>query len=103
MMMVHVADQQGHLANFASQIIERLQAFGHKLRFEDKVPRWITDQGEFGRDYQFRTRFEAFPVSCEDSFYVVGKISDDGIDLGEADIHKQLQKTPALLASKIKN
>ena len=44
---------------------------------------------------EIRARFQAFPVSGEDAFHVAGKIPDDGVDLGEADVHARLQKTPA--------
>lgn len=60
-----------------------------KLRFEHQIARRIAHEREFWRDDQVRPGVEALAVGGENSFYVPGKIPDDGIDLSEADLHER--------------
>ena len=87
--VVHVAHEKRHLADFSGQVVKRLQAMRDKLRFEHQIARRIAHEREFRRDDQVSPGVEALAVGGENSFYVPGKIPDDGIDLSEADLHER--------------
>ena len=103
MVVVHVADQQRHAADFPGQVIERLQALRHELRFENQIPRRIADQRELGCNDEVRAPLEALAVGRKDAFHVAGEVADDGVDLSEADFHEHRKGTPQADAGKMKN
>ena len=103
MVVVHVADEQRHLADLAGEVVQRLQAFRHELRLENKVARWVADERELRRHHQLRAGLQALAVGGEDAFRVAGEVSDDRVDLGEADFHARTEKTPAADMGKRKN
>ncbi len=95
MVAVHVADDEGHLAGFTGEVVERLQAFRHELRFEHQIARRVAGEREFGGEHDLRARIEAFAVGREDAFGVAGEVPDHRIDLGDADLHGRAKRTPA--------
>ena len=69
------------------KLIQDLERFRNKARFEDQVLRWITGDREFGRDNEFGTVGGQSFVKLEDLFEIAPQIAHGGIELGEADFH----------------
>src|ERR1700687_3375016 len=84
---VDKADQQRRFADTAMQLVQDLERFRNKARFEDQVLRRITGDRQFRCDDQFGASSGQSFVRLVDLLEVAAQISHGGIELGEADFH----------------
>ncbi len=94
MMVVDVADEQWNLADLAGEVIECLQAFRYELGFKHQILGRVADEGQLRGDHEVSARIDALAVCGEDALHIAGEVSDGWIDLGDADVHARLEKTP---------
>ena len=74
------------------QLPEDLKSFWNKARFKNQVLRRIACDGEFRGQDEFRAASHQTLVCLEDLLKIASQISDDGIELGEADFHSLLRR-----------
>src|SRR5438552_904289 len=81
------SNEQRRFADTAMKLIQDLERFRNKARFEDQVLRWITGDREFGRDNELGSIGSQAFVKLEDLLEITPQIPHGGIELGEADFH----------------
>ena len=97
---VYESDEQTGAANMRLELFQDLEILRNELRFEEKVLRRITRNGELRRDDQFCSRAGQPLIGARYLFKIAAQISDGGIDLSEPDLHvrKINAHTPAAIA-----
>src|SRR6267378_1200189 len=89
------ADQQRSFANTSMKLVQNLEGFRNKARFEDKVLGRIPGDRQFGCNDEFgASRGQTF-VRLKDLFEVTAQIPYGGIELGESDFHTAGRKLNA--------
>ena len=94
-------DEQTGAPDMRLELFQDLEILRDEPRLEDQVLRRITGNGKLRRNDQFRSSRRQPIVGAGDLFKIAAQISDDGIDLSEADLHAVGRKLCAARRSAI--
>src|SRR5712691_1489052 len=85
-------DEQCRATDTRMQLLEDLKGFGNKARFKNQILRWVPCYREFRGQDEFGATGRQTLVRLEGLLKIASQISDNGIELGEADFHSALRR-----------
>ena len=108
---VNETDEQSRVSYARMKLIEDLEIFRNKARFEDEVLRRVSGNGQFWRQDQFCPSGRETLVSAHNFLKIAAQIPDGRVNLSKTDLHPALEQpmlnparsNPLLLRSMIRS